>query len=93
MELSDEEREFKVWDVAAWAGCKAAGAPVGADAKDDPLASESGTAGKSGAEGGDRLMVFSSQPRCSPRLLRVMESNLTIVQDSDRVPPMPRIAK
>jgi hypothetical protein len=37
--------------------------------------SESEAAGSCGAVGGDRLMVFSSQPRCSPKLLRVMRSN------------------
>lgn len=37
--------------------------------------SESEAAGSCGAVGGDRFMVFSSQPRCSPKLLRVMRSN------------------
>lgn len=58
---------------------------VGCDSKsgvDDPTMDETerwpwpcelGAAGSCGAVGGDPLMVFSSQPICSPRLLRVME--------------------
>jgi hypothetical protein len=72
------EVEFKFGRVVARAGCEAKFGvedPAGHGTEPGAWLSESGAAGSGGAEGGDRLMVFSSQPRCSPRLLRVMEPN------------------
>jgi len=81
-EVAEEEVEveigFKFGGRLARAGCEAKFGvedPAGVGMQTGAWLSESGAAGSGGAEGGDRLMVFSSQPRCSPRLLRVMEPN------------------
>ena len=71
------EVELRSGRRAAWRACESKSGveeTAGNETRAGIWLSGSGPVGSCGIAGGDCLMVLMSQPRCSPRLLRVMKS-------------------